>query len=131
MTVPFLTAAQVRSINNWAKTNPDDCREYDVEDIARRFHIEPAQAQLVFDGIQKDIPISHPIARFEEWIKDKDPTLIGRLLKEYIAESNHGSWEGFESREITTIAKLLADMYLYYEETDEDHFRETSSVNPL
>lgn len=43
---------------------------------------------------------------------DRD-TLIGRCLREYVAESFHAGFEGFDHREVTPIRRMLADLGLY------------------
>lgn len=133
---PFFTAAQAKMLNSWIRNNPDDCREYDAEDIAHRFHIEPSQAEFVFQQIQTGRPaiIKGPEASFETWALHKDPVFLGRLLKEYIAESNHDGWDGFTRDDLIGIRRLLADLYIYYEycvADDPDYFAGTNSVNPI
>jgi hypothetical protein len=40
---------------------------------------------------------------------------LGALIKEYIEESDHGSWEGFDMLELLGISALLRDIALYRE----------------
>lgn len=35
---------------------------------------------------------------------------IGHMLTTYVLESNHNSWEGFESRDKAAMGRMLADM---------------------
>lgn len=77
------------------------------------------------------ITTSTPLARFETWLKDKDPAEVGRLLKEYVAESNHNSWDGYDRRDLTGIRRMFLDVMVYYEHADPDQFRRITSVNPL
>ena len=51
---------------------------------------------------------------FEVYIKNIPRAELGGLLKQYIAESNHCGWDGFDSRDITGIKRFLADMVLYH-----------------
>ena len=75
-----------------------------------------------------------PTVLFETEIRNMDPAELGRLLKEYVAESNHNGWDGWTSRDITGIRRLFEDMLRYYNgvvETDPDNFKKLSSVNPV
>ena len=128
-----LTAAEVRKLNGWIVSNPDDCREYGVEDIAKRFYISDEDAQYVYDRIHTNNGyIQMPETRFEEWALNKDPAELGRLLKEYLGESGHGGWEGFSSRDLAGIRKFVNDLQRYFDMSDPNHFRDTrSNLNPL
>ena len=55
-----------------------------------------------------------PRAVFEAWAKDIDPAKLGVCLKEYIAEANHGGWDGFSDRDQTGIRRFVEDLQLYY-----------------
>jgi len=75
---------------------------------------------------------------FETWAKQLPRAELGGLLKEYIAESNHGSWDGFDRHDMTGIRKFLADLMVYHKGVVEspgmgkDHFAtHTSNVNPV
>lgn len=70
-------------------------------------------------------------ARFEAWALHKDPAELGRMVKEYIAESNHGGWDGFDRRDLTGIRKMLVDMQIYFDNCEPGHFQKTSNINPL
>jgi len=35
------------------------------------------------------------------------------VLAEYVSESNHGSWDGFTSRDVTGALRMLEDFILY------------------
>jgi hypothetical protein len=52
---------------------------------------------------------------FETFIKNLDSKELGDLVKEYIAESNHMEWDGFERHDMTGIRKFLADVKTYHE----------------
>lgn len=67
---------------------------------------------------------------FESWAHNVDPTELGRLFKEYIAESNYNGWDGFKRHDMTGIRHFLADMQLYYTHAEPGTFKTTSSVNP-
>lgn len=126
-----LSAIEVRKLNAWIAANPDDCREYDVEDIVKRFGITVDDAILVYNSIQIGRPLLNPEVVFESWAHNIDPTELGRLVKEYIAESNHNGWDGFSRADKAGIRRLLTDMRVYFDNDDKDSFRITSSVNPL
>lgn len=70
-----------------------------------------------------------------EWsyLKDVPADRVGRLVREYLAESEHGGFEGFTSADYTGIRRLLEDMKLYYESAvkyDPEAFTKLSNVNP-
>jgi hypothetical protein len=46
-------------------------------------------------------------------LKSIPQAALGDLLIEYLEESMHGSWEGFEARDVTGIRRMLVDMVLY------------------
>ena len=74
------------------------------------------------------------IGHFEKWALHLDPAQLGRLLKEYVAESAHGSWEGFNRNDQIGISHLLEDMMRYYAMSIGDnprYFLETNNINPL
>lgn len=128
-----LTAAKVRRLNGWIVSNPDDCREYDAKDIARRFHISDEDAQYVYDRIHNNAGyIPSPEDRFQDWATNKDPAELGRLLKEYLGEAGHGGWEGFSRSDLSGVRKLLTDLQMYFDGAEPNHFHYTrSNLNPL
>lgn len=70
---------------------------------------------------------------FETWIKDMPRATLGGLIKEYVAESNHGGWEGFGPRDMTGIRKLFDDLKAYYDNSGSSmNFGTTiNNVNPV
>jgi hypothetical protein len=71
-------------------------------------------------------------AQFEDWARKLSRAELGGLLKEYVAESNHGGWEGFSRQDMTGIRKFLADLQVYYENAQPDDFAgKFSSTNPV
>jgi len=52
---------------------------------------------------------------FEEWVKTRTNEELGDLLREYVSESNHQSWDGFDRRHLTGIRRMFEDMKLYWE----------------
>lgn len=42
-----------------------------------------------------------------------DDVTLGRIMREYIADSVHGGFDGFESRDVTGIRRFLTDFILY------------------
>jgi len=38
---------------------------------------------------------------------------LGDRLKEYVEESCHGNWDGFESRDVTGIRRFLTDLRIF------------------
>lgn len=71
--------------------------------------------------------------KFETWAKEMPRAELGGLIKEYIAESNHGSWDGFDRHDLTGIRKFLADLMLYHDNHDDPKGLATkrSNVNPV
>lgn len=59
------------------------------------------------------------LAVFEEFLRHVPAKRIGNLLAEYVAESNHSSWDGFSPRDLTGIRNFLDDMRRYYQNDDE------------
>lgn len=57
---------------------------------------------------------SKTLRDFELWTRDLPRAELGGLVKEYVAESNHASWEGFNSRDMTGIRRFLTDIMLYH-----------------
>jgi len=95
-----------------------------------------------FDPKTKDTKTA--TADFETYFLKIPRAELGGLIKEYIAESNHGGWDGFSSRDITGIKRMLFDvmMYHYYSghggpdnPTDEERYQQfaidTSNINPV
>ena len=54
------------------------------------------------------------LIEFERWVKQMPRAELGGLLKEYISESNHNSWDGFERRNLTGVRRFLEDLMLYH-----------------
>lgn len=50
---------------------------------------------------------------FREMLSSLTDAELGAVLREYIGESEHGSWEGFSARDQTGIYRMLEDMALY------------------
>lgn len=51
---------------------------------------------------------------FEAWIKSMPRAELGGLLKEYVAESNHNSWDGWDRRDMSGVRNLFEDLRRYY-----------------
>jgi hypothetical protein len=79
--------------------------------------------------------MNNPEAAFERWALNMPRSVLGGLLKEYIAESNHTSWDGFSKRDLTGIRNMLTDMMAYYNYYGGDAATELGSeinnVNPV
>ena len=43
-----------RELDRWYARNPDDAREHDADDIARRFQVSHEVARAMFDRIRRD-----------------------------------------------------------------------------
>ena len=55
-----------------------------------------------------------PRTEFERLFLKVPRAELGGLIKEYVAESNHGGWDGFDKHHITGIKALLQDIMQYY-----------------
>jgi len=54
------------------------------------------------------------LVEFEAWAKSMPRAELGGLIKEYIAESNHSSWEGYPRRDLTGVRAFLKDVMEYH-----------------
>lgn len=61
-----------------------------------------------------------PESDFEAMLRDMTCHEIGRLVSYYINEANHEGWEGFSSRDLTGIRRMLVDMKLMKETLEKD-----------
>ena len=74
----------------------------------------------------------NPLATFEAWAKNMPRAELGGLLKEYVAESNHNSWDGFTRHHMTGIRALLEDLMRYHDGHDtKDFATKQTNVNPV
>lgn len=78
-------------------------------------------------------PREDVLGNFERWIRNMPRSELGGLLKEYIAESNHSGWDGYDTRNLTGIRKLFKDLQAYHEGVDNaEWFRSgITNVNPV
>lgn len=89
-----------------------------------------------FGDIEVQGDAKNETVTFEQYIKQMPRAELGGLLKEYIAESNHNGWNGFERHHLIGIRAFLADLKLYHEnyhhEDRAEHLaRQISNVNPV
>jgi len=59
---------------------------------------------------QKTLNEWQTIGRFLETLSDEK---LGELFREYIGEAGHGGWDGYESRDVTGIRRMLLDLIVY------------------
>jgi hypothetical protein len=75
------------------------------------------------------------IGEFEQWALKLPRAELGGLLKEYVAESGHGGWEGYdETSDLPSIAAFLRDMMVYHQNTENQFFvfgQQKTNVNPV
>jgi hypothetical protein len=71
--------------------------------------------------------------KFDRYIRQMSRAELGGLLKEYVAESNHGSWEGFNSRDLTGIRRMFEDMMIYHASHTDQRSLATklTNINPV
>lgn len=48
-----------------------------------------------------------------EFLKNSEDQDLGTLLKEYVEESSHSSWEGYSEQEIKAVYEMFKDMVRY------------------
>jgi hypothetical protein len=76
-----------------------------------------------------------PRTEFERYFKQIPRAELGGLIKEYVAESNHGGWDGFSRHDITGIKKLFQDILIYHKHRgdyqDNDLATHINNVNPV
>ena len=48
-----------------------------------------------------------------EFLKNSEDQDLGTLLKEYVEESSHSSWEGYSAQEIKAVYEMFKDMVRY------------------
>lgn len=53
---------------------------------------------------------------FDADISEMDATVLGQQFKEYIRDSEFGNWDGFSSRDVTGIRRMLSDFLLYVDQ---------------
>lgn len=70
---------------------------------------------------------------FEAWCLKMPRAELGGLIKEYIAESNHNSWDGFDRHHLTGIRAFLTDVMLYHDNSGpgEGFATKDTSTNPV
>jgi hypothetical protein len=60
-------------------------------------------------------PVQSEWTLVHEWLRSvKDDKELGRVFREYVEESCHSSWEGFSSRDMTGVRKMLVDLATYH-----------------
>ena len=57
--------------------------------------------------------INEMFAEFEQYMDSLTNEQLGRLIREYIQESQHNGWDGFESHHLVGVAELLSDIKLF------------------
>jgi hypothetical protein len=74
-----------------------------------------------------------PETEFERYIKEMPRAELGGLIKEYVAESNHGGWDGFNRHDLTGIRKFFQDVMIYHSNRPNKTNLATriSNVNPV
>jgi len=96
-----------------------------IEDLMVSY--ESSTKSLTDEEMLNEIdPDNKPIEE-SEWAKFSPPvkylkgltkTELGDLLVEYIEESEHSSWEGYEPDEVRVIYALFTDMATYHAHRD-------------
>lgn len=70
---------------------------------------------------QFESALGKPMVEFERFINQFDtivlpntPTQFFELVKEYVAESNHGGWDGFTLNDLLGIGAFMTDLMTYH-----------------
>jgi len=64
-------------------------------------------------GWQKDWEDINKFLSEQKRDSDVDMIYLGRLFKEYVEESIHSGFDGFQGRDVTGIRRMLADLVIY------------------
>lgn len=74
---------------------------------------QPSQfeQEVAIDDLQWEI-IWLRTQHFYRMLKQLNNEQLGALVREYLVESQHGSWEGFDFTDLIGISKLLQDLQL-------------------
>jgi hypothetical protein len=49
-------------------------------------------------------------ATSDKYVSDE---VLGKAFREYVTESIHGGWDGFSTRDVTGIRRMLVDLILF------------------
>lgn len=106
--------SQPEVLRHWAEDNVDDALEHDAEDIFQRFEcngITKEQADNFFCLIHEpSFNLVPAEARFERLINEMPDDKLADLIRGYVAESNHQSWEGYTKRDMIAFRELFRDI---------------------
>jgi hypothetical protein len=80
--------------------------------------IENNKTNLMAKTTRADIDST--LGRFQRFLEDKTAKQIANLLSEYIMESNHNGWDGWENRDLKGVALLFQDMIIYHAHSESD-----------
>jgi hypothetical protein len=58
----------------------------------------------------------------EKWIDGISNEELGALVREYVKEANHSSWDGWEFRRLKGAFTLLRDMWMYWDGAGPGHW---------
>lgn len=120
-----------KAFRRWANAKPDEARQADMKTLVKRFGpITKDDLARIFGFIKRKFE-TPPEAYFSQLPRKE----LGGLLKEYLAESGHGGWDGFEKNDLVGIRKLLRDMMFYHQNTSDAEKRslanDIDNVNPV
>lgn len=70
--------------------------------------------------------MNNAIGRASEALEERADFEVGSRLKEYLRENEHQGWDGFDSRDLTGVRRMLEDFVLFLENyiVDEVHHPE-------
>ena len=63
--------------------------------------------------MNNNTPYANKWESLDNFLKDISDEKVGRLLKEYIAESIHEGWQGIPTRDHAAIRRMLVDFATY------------------
>jgi hypothetical protein len=94
----------------------EDRMEYSTEDLQSAYSLTETEAKALHGMIQDEAknPLPRKWHEIDSCLNQIDDAVLGKLVKEYIGESLHGSWEGYRSSDLTGMRRMFTDMILYH-----------------
>jgi hypothetical protein len=65
--------------------------------------------------------VNEVFRRFGQFMKDKTAHNLGALFAEYVGESTHSGWDGYDQVHVNAVAAFLQDLMRYHEGVVKDN----------
>lgn len=75
--------------------------------------METDMDDLWLNARDEPTPFAKEMERSEKSLEAIDDAILGKYLKEYILESNHGGWEGYPDSDMIGVNAFLKDLVTY------------------